>query len=122
MLYIMLYLFMIFWFCIIDIKPSMMEIIAFETPGITQEGEDISKQIGAHYRRFGTLLLKDHTGARVTAIVQKHQKDSTEINYEIISEWLNGGGEEPVTWRTLCGVLDKIGLKELARKIRTAKS
>ena len=95
-----------------------MDLLAF--PG--KNGDiDIPEQIGTKYTRFGIFLLNDPTGARVKAIVKKHHEDAQEINLEILQEWLEGSGKQPLTWKTLVDVLCKTGLSKLADDIKTVK-
>ena len=80
------------------------------------EGLNIIDQIGTTYRMLGTMLLNDDTGAITEAIKQEFNQKASEINYEILRRWLQGGGKSP-TWKTLIEVLKQIQLKELALKI-----
>ena len=66
---------------------------------------------------FGILLLKDTKGARIRVIANKHRDDGMKITIEILEEWLNGRGEQPVTWLTLVKVLKDAGFSELAKDI-----
>ena len=51
----------------------------------------------------------------------KHQSDPSKINMQILEEWLNGSGEQPVTWATLIEVLRDSDLSTLANDISTVK-
>lgn len=66
---------------------------------------------------FGPLLLSDDTGAITDA---QFHRNAFDINSEVLKRWLRGNDLSPVTWETLVGVLKRIDLKELARKIETS--
>ena len=95
-----------------------MDLLAF--PG--KNGDiDIPEQIGTKYTCFEVFLLNDPMGAQVKAIVKTHHEDAQAINFKILLEWLECGGKQPVTWKTLLEVLHKSGLSELANDINTVK-
>ena len=75
------------------------------------------EEIGAHYSKLGPLLLNDDTGAVTSAITNQHQNNAVAINHEILKQWLQGQGKQPVTWSTLLGVLDNVGLSDLAQMV-----
>ena len=83
---------------------------------------NIPQEIGVKYREFGLLLLEDHNGAKIRALVHKHTNDVNEINIEIIEEWVTGRGKHPVTWKTLIQVLRDIELSTLAGEIEAIKN
>ena len=70
------------------------------------------------YRQFGIMLLEDETGDITESIIAKHKDDLEAINIEITIKWLQGRGRSPMTWETLVTVVEEIGLKGLAFKIR----
>ena len=78
---------------------------------------NILHRIGAQYYELCAHLLCDDNGARATALRQQHSSNAYNINFEIISEWLRGSGKQPVSWRTLDGVLRTMQLTELANEI-----
>ena len=82
---------------------------------------NISQEIGTKYITFGTLLLEERTGERVSALAHKHMSDSEQTSLEILREWFAGRGKQPVTWKTLIEVLDDIELCTLAREIAAVK-
>ena len=98
--------------------PNLVELITF--PGRSKE-INIPEQIGTKYTSFGILLLNDSNAARVKAIEIKYHEDTQEINLEILRQWIEGNGKQPVTWRTLVDVLCKIGLTTLADDIKAVK-
>ena len=62
-------------------------------------------------------MLDDETGARTKAIMVTHKENSNHINRDIFTEWLQGSGAQPVTWRTLATILRQTGLVALAEEI-----
>ena len=96
-------------------RPTLPKLLKFHYKGRLV---NITREIGAEYTKFGILLLNDQTGARITAIAQKHTNDGEKINIEILQEWLQGKGKKPVAWHTLVEVLEDTGLSELAADIR----
>ena len=96
----------------------MEELIIF--PGRNNE-INIPEQIGTKYTSFSILLLSDSNAARVKAIEKKYHEDAQEINLEILRQWIEGSGKQPVAWRTLVDVLCKIRLKTLADEIKAVK-
>ena len=105
------------YLCIVTADtPTMIECIRF--PG--RKGEiNIPQAIGSKYYEFGILLLDDPNGTRIHSIIHKHMGDAEQINTEILSEWINGKGKKPVTWKTLVQVLHDIELCSLACRIET---
>ena len=81
----------------------------------------IPVEIATKYTQFGTLLLDDRTGSKVTSLEHEHHKNSAKINTEILRQWLNGSGKKPVTWKTLVEVLHDIELSTLAGNIEAVK-
>ena len=98
--------------------PTVLECIRF--PG-RQRAINISQEIGTKYGQFGTLLLNDPNGARVSNIERKHRGDAEQINTEILREWATGRGKKPVNWETLTKVLREIELCTLASEIEAVK-
>ncbi len=83
---------------------------------------DIYDEMGSKYRECCTFLLNDRDGAKLQAIEGRYQRDASSINHEIFSRWLQGEGRQPVTWATLVGVLQDIGMKSLADDIKVGDS
>ena len=81
---------------------------------------NIIKEIGNEYKWFGISLLQDSSGQSVKNIKSKHS-DPSQINTEILEEWLAGKGKQPVTWATLVQVLRDTELHTLADVISTVK-
>ena len=55
------------------------------------------------------------------SIAHKHRDDAEQINMEVLQQWINGRGKQPVTWKTLIEVLRDIELSSLAREIEVVK-
>ena len=103
-----------FFFVFADEKPNLVNLISF--PG--RKGKiNIPQQISAKYFMFGVLLLNDQTGAEVSTIVAKYHGDAEQINLEILRLWIGGRGK-PLSWDILIGVLEEIGLGNLASDIK----
>ena len=60
-------------------------------------------------------------GARICSIAYKHRDDAEQINIEVLQQWINGRGKQPVTWKTLTQVLQDIELNTLAGEIEVVK-
>jgi len=99
-------------------QPTLVECVRFRG---RERRINISQEIGTKYPTFGTLLLEERTGERVSAIAQKHMNDSEQISLEILQEWIAGRGRHPVTWNTLIEVLHDTELCTLAREIEAVK-
>ena len=83
---------------------------------------NVMECIGTNYEILGTLLLNDNTGAITAAIVDECRRNAFRINYQILQQWIQGRGRQPVTWDTLVGVLRSIKLSELASTIENVLS
>ena len=77
----------------------------------------IIQRIGANYKKLGTFLLEDDTGAIIEGLRDAHPHRPEHVTDAILARWLDGGGRQPVTWATFIAVLKDIDLKELARDI-----
>ena len=96
----------------------MLECIRFQG---REKTINIAQEIGTKYYQFGTILLNDPKGTRVSNIKHKYGEDSVQINTEILREWATGRGKKPVTWETLTKVLHNVELSTLANEIETVK-
>ena len=83
-------------------RPTLPELLSF---AYAEQKVNIPVEIGTKYFQFGTLILQDVNGTRVSNIEHKYQCDPERINTEIFHEWLNGKGKQPVTWATLSEVI-----------------
>ena len=97
-------------------RPTLPELLNFKT---SSSGTTINivKEIGTHYSTLGPLLLNDDNGVVIKAIVSEHQRNADAINQEILTQWLQGSGMQPVTWYTLIKVLKDAKLLQLAEMI-----
>lgn len=82
---------------------------------------NLAQIIGTDYTNFGILLLGDDNGDRTDAIVMELRDRAADINAKIFRLWVKGYGIEPVSWATLVGVLQDIGLIVVARDIQAVK-
>ena len=82
---------------------------------------DIAEEIATDYKHFGTLLLNDDGGSKVSNIEMKHE-DPVDITFEILKQWLQGKGRMPVTWQTLVNCLRELKLHVLADSIQSSLS
>ena len=78
-------------------------------------------EVGTKYVSFGAFLLNDSTGAGVKNIERKNLNDAELINIEILQQWLNERGKQPLTWAALVEVLRDIELSVLAGEIGAVK-
>ena len=78
---------------------------------------DCPEEIGSDYEKFGTLLLEDKTENKLKNIRVSERDDPLLITVEILCQWLQGKGKEPVTWRILVECLRATGLTVLADRI-----
>ena len=76
--------------------------------------------MGTEYEMLGIILLKDKDGSTVAQIVSDCHYQSAAIVRKILTVWVQGGGKQPVTWKTLTDTLKVIGLIELASDIEQA--
>ena len=99
-------------------RPTLIECIRFRG---RERRINIPQEIGVKYYQFGVLLLEDDTGARINALTHKHMNDAEQINMEVLQQWINDKGKQPVTWKTLTEVLRDIELNTLAGEIEAVK-
>ena len=97
-----------------DAKPSLITLSKF--PG-TRGKFNVMERIGRNYATFGVFLLQDDDGARVSALEHGLQRDPLQICQEIVKQWLQGRGKQPVTYAILVGCLRDAGLNTLANDI-----
>ena len=95
--------------------PIVLELLKF--PKRNGGYMNIIQEISTNYRSLGTFLLCDETGAITKGIIATEKGETKNINYAILTRWLQGMGRSPQTWKTLVTVLDEAGLKNLASTI-----
>ena len=105
--------------CYPGTTPNLPELILFTCAN--GKVLNIPLQIGTKFYQFGLLLLKDSNGTTVDNIIFKHNNDPVQINTEILKEWLNGSGKQPMTWEILIETLDDCNLVTLAKDIKAVK-
>ena len=79
---------------------------------------NILEKIGSDYEDFGTKLLSDSEGNIMSEIKNDCKEKAMAIKREIIRKWIRGTGKKPISWETLAGVLESMGLTVLAQHIR----
>ena len=82
---------------------------------------NIPQEISTHSKTFGIFLLEDSNGSRVRNIAEYHRGHPEKMNIDILEEWVDGKGKQPVTWATLVDVLRDTGLTSLANEIAAEK-
>jgi hypothetical protein len=82
---------------------------------------NLAHKIGTKFTDFGILLLEDDNGDRTEAIVRELRDRAEDINKRVFRLWVKGEGLKPVSWATLVGVLQDIGLNTLASDIQQVK-
>jgi len=98
--------------------PTLIELVRFWG---RERRINVPQEIGTKYIQFGILLLDDPKGARVHNMEYKHRNDAERINGEILREWTNGRGKQPVSWATLTEALRDVELSTLASEIEAVK-
>ena len=98
--------------------PTLRNFISFP---MTSGRVNLAQKIGTAYENFGILLLMDDDGDRTDAIVRELHERAEDINKRIFRLWVKGEGLQPVSWATLVGVLQDMGLNALAGGIRQVK-
>ena len=99
-------------------QPTLMELVRFRG---RERRINIPQEVSIEYHFFGILLLDDCNGSRVRNMEYKYHGDVEQINMEILREWINGRGRQPVSWVTLTEVLRDMELSELASDIEAIK-
>lgn len=75
------------------------------------------KAVTPNWTAFGQLLDFDSVG-RDLDIIEKRNKDPADCCKDMFQHWLKGNGIE-ATWSNVIETLDGIGLKVLAKDVRT---
>ena len=83
----------------------------------TSNGQDIRilEVSAVKYRDIGTILLKDDTGAVVSALTKTAQGDSLEVLRMIYEKWIQK--DEDHSWKKLVQCFRDVQLNSLARDI-----
>ena len=97
-----------------DDRPTLPKHFNFKTSSGTV---NIAKRIGTDYNLLGIFLLQDEDGMVTDAIADEHHHNAFKVNNEILKQWIQGKGRQPVQWSTLIDVLKEIELSELAKMI-----
>lgn len=100
-------------------RPTLEDLLKFPVDN-GKSHIDVLKEIGIEYKKFGVLLLEDERGNKVRSIISQWREDPENINHEIVGQWLNGKGKQPVTWKTLVEVLHASNLSYIAEIIEAS--
>ena len=88
-------------------RPTLPQLMRLQIP----------EKVGPHYRKFGTLLLQDDTGAQIASITMSCHYQPVDIVNDILKKWLQKE-PTPVTWDNLIRVLRDCDLKQLAEYVQ----
>ena len=100
--------------CHIDLAYTGLDTMTF----MKSDGEtiDILQNID-NVEEFGKLLLNDPDGTLVAEIMSDSESPEA-MKQRIIGIWMDGYGERPISWETLAGIVEGMGLSDLAEDIR----
>lgn len=99
-----------------DQRPTIPELIEF--PG-KKECINIAEEIGVDWRMVGSSLLDDKYGKIMPAIAEKYRNNASDINMDVLSQWIQGKGIADCTWHALLRVL-KRHCRALAERVEEA--
>ena len=88
-------------------KPSLPKLLRLNIP----------EDVGDSFRKFGTVLLNDESGALMDAIENDCNGRAHRITLKVLQEWMLGKGER-ITWTVLVKTLNDCKLTTLASKIQ----
>ena len=93
------------------------DVVGHSKPGLPQLMRlRIPEEVGADYKKFGTLLLNDRRGRQIENI-KVSQQQPEHIITEILKKWLQQA-PTPVTWDNLIKILRDCGLTTLADEVQ----
>ena len=99
-------------------KPTLLTLLKFPPNCPSPHCINIASRIGKEYWKFGLFLLEDEDGHTVDTITYNYSHDGIEMmTLKVFQKWLEGVGQQPVSWNTLVQVLYDVGLSELASEI-----
>ena len=79
---------------------------------------DLPSRVGDCFNDFGTLLLCDKYGNKMSIISEDCRGSPVRMTTEVLKEWLGGKGVE-VSWESLISTLKKCKLSVLAYEVKT---
>ena len=97
----------VFAFLISDEKPTLPQLLEMDLPSRVTDGF-----------KFGTLLLNDEYGNKMSIISENCRGNLERMTTEVLMEWLGEKGVE-VSWETLILTLKKCKLSVLAYEVQT---
>ena len=80
---------------------------------------NLPSRVGPKVNAFGTFLLQDDLGDKMSNIRGNHQGRPEEMAMEVLTEWLAGKGVE-VSWKSLIATLRDCELSLMATQIQMA--
>ena len=93
-----------------DEPPNLVALLRFPT----SEGYiNLTEQVGDKFKTFGTLLLKDESGAIMSGLEHTYNGRVVDITHAVFTKWITSGCT-PVTWENLLTTLRSSGLAKLA--------
>ena len=98
-----------FAFPVSDGKPTLPQLLKMDLPS----------RVGDCFNVFGTLLLCDEYGNKMSIISEDCRGRPVRITTEVFKEWLKGRGVE-VSWKSLISTLKECKLLFLASELETA--
>ena len=104
--------------CVAEFTNSAQLVVVSGPPTLPQLLRlKIPQRVGANYSTFGIFLLNDTVGSRVKSLEMGCLGKPDKIVQQILQEWLEGRGLEPVTWETLIKTLRDSDLSALADEV-----
>jgi len=95
-------------------KPPALNHLRHFSVGDKQSIDVVIEIAGQGHVKFGHLILEDTSGNKVSSIEKNKRDNPEEVVAEILRQWLQGKGREPITWQTLVKCLQDSGLNALA--------
>ena len=75
----------------------------------------IIRTVASEWRQIATRLKFGHHD--ISRIEKDNPRDCRDACRQMFSEWLDGNGRKPITWKTLVNVLEESEHCRLARKL-----
>ncbi len=101
-------------FFLADDKPLLYQIRNF--PTAKGKYTDLCARI-VDYSQFSSCVLQDE-GSQLKGIEAGQGPKPKKIMNEVFSEWIEGRGKIPVSWRTMISCLETTGFRELAGELK----
>ena len=102
----------------LDGRPSLAELSCL--PSTTEKKVKIIERVAPKWISFGDLLNFDDSGTKLDIIEAEYRGKPTACCRAVFQHWIQGNGVTPCSWRTLIGLLDRLGDVTLAKEILEA--